>query len=524
MFFSHREMPSARSGVHDRRAPLAAVAGASLLLSACSAGYTATGESSDVSPADTITIGATAAPASLDFTTTSGAAIPQALMGNVYEGLVSIDQNGDIQPLLAESWDESADGTVYTFHLRRDVQFSNGAPFNAGTAKFSIDRVNSDAWTNGLKAQMAKVASTRVVDNNTLEVTLSQRSNTWLWTMGTMIGAMMSPTAVDNLANEPVGTGPFVVDNWAVGTSISMHRNENYWGVHPTAKRAVLRYFGDAISLTNAVRTGDVDVAVGLQNPELLDSLSKQDDLNIEVGTSNGEVVLSMNNKRAPFTDVRVRQAVMYGIDRQGLIDAAWDGYGLDTGGTPVPPTDPWYTGTSQYNFDPDKARQLMEEAGAVGTPITISVPSLPYAQAASEMIYSQLRDIGFDVKIESTEFPAVWLAKVLKGKDYDMSIIAHVEPRDIPTLFGNPDYYLGFDDATVQQLLAQADSAPEDQFSGLMKQAVTAIMDQAAADTVFNLPNIVVARDGVSGVPVNLVSDGLSLAPITKTSAKEGS
>ncbi|MBL3950344.1 ABC transporter substrate-binding protein, partial [Bacteroides thetaiotaomicron] len=86
--------------------------------------------------------------------------------------------------------------------------------------------------------------------------------------------------------------------------------------------------------------------------------------------------------------------------------------------------------------------------------PITISVPSLPYAQVASEMIYSQLRDIGFEFSIESTEFPAVWLAKVLKGKDYDMSIVAHVEPRDIPTLFGNPDYYLGFDDEQVQQLL----------------------------------------------------------------------
>lgn len=511
MFYSHRRRPAATV--------LAVALCSSLLLSGCSAGHTATSPS-DVSPADTITVGATTAPASLDFTTTSGAAIPQALMGNVYEGLVRIDQNGEVAPLLATSWDTSEDGRVYTFHLRQGVRFSNGDPFNADAAKFSIDRVLSDAWTNGLKAQMAKVESTRVIDEHTLEVTLTQRSNTWLWTMGTLIGAMMSPTGVDDLANNPVGTGPFIVENWAVGSSLSMTRNEDYWGDTPTARRAVLRYFSDAISMTNAVRAGDIDIAVGLQNPELLDSLAEQDDLQIEVGTTNGEVLLSMNNQRAPFNDVRVRQAVMYGIDRQGLIDAAWDGYGLDTGGTPVPPTDPWYTGTSQYSFDPDKARQLMQEAGAVGTPITISVPSLPYAQVASEMIYSQLRDIGFEVSIESTEFPAVWLAKVLKGKDYDMSIVAHVEPRDIPTLFGNPDYYLGFDDEQVQQLLAQADSAPAEQYTPLMREAVARIMDQAAADTVFNLPNIVVARTGIDNIPVNSVSDGLALAPVSKQGA----
>ncbi|AIU33192.1 ABC-type dipeptide transport system, periplasmic componen [Corynebacterium ramonii] len=487
-------------------------------LSACSAGSTASQnslvhESNDHS----VTLGLTAPPSSLDFTTTSGAAIPQALMGNVYEGLVRVNQNGEVEPLLASSWEVSEDGTQYVFHLREGVRFSNGDAFTADTAKFSIDRVLSDAWTNGLKAQMSKVTNTRVIDTHTLEVTLAHRSNTWLWSMGTLIGAMMSPRGVSDLATKPVGTGPYEVDNWAVGTSLSFTSRGEYWGESPKNKRAVLRYFADAISLTNAVRSGDVDAVIGLQSPELLESIQRDGDLNINVGTTNGEVLLTMNHARAPFNDLRVRQAVMFGVDRQAIIDTTWEGYGIDTGGAPVPPTDPWYQKAEQYPFDPDRARQLMDEAGATGTKITISVPSLPYAATASEILYSQLRDIGFDVSIESTEFPSVWLAKVYKGHDYDMSVIAHTEARDIPNIFANPKYYLGYDDKKVQELIAQADTVDEADYVPTMKKAVTRILDQAAADNLFNLPNIVVTAKNVSGVPVNAVGDGLLLAAIAK-------
>jgi len=137
-------------------------------------------------------------------------------MGNVYEGLVRIDQDSTIQPLLATSWELDDAGTTYTFHLREGVKFSNGDEFTADTAKFSIDRVAD--WSNGLKASMSVVDHTEVVDQHTLKVVLKQRSNGWLWSMGTLVGAMMTPNGVANLATKPVGTGPYVVDKWAVGT------------------------------------------------------------------------------------------------------------------------------------------------------------------------------------------------------------------------------------------------------------------------------------------------------------------
>ncbi len=487
-------------------------------LSGCSAGSTSSQAHHISTSAKAVSLGLTAPPASLDFTTVSGAAIPQALMGNVYEGLVRIQQDGTIVPWLAQSWTVSTDGKEYIFRLRDGVTFSNGDAFTAETAKFSIDAVKSDAWTNGLKKQMAKVESTEAIDHHTLKVTLKARSNTWLWSMGTLVGAMMTPNGVSELATKPVGTGPYVVDKWAVGTSLSLAARPDYWGEQTRNDRVVFRYFGDAIALTNAVRSGDIDAAIGLQNPELLESITSRGDLKVHVGSTNGEVVLSMNNNRAPFNDVRVRQAVMYGVNRQDIINTTWEGYGTDTGGQPVPPTDPWYQEMNRYPYDLEKARELMREAGAVGTPITISVPSLPYANSASEIVLSQLRDIGFDVRLESTEFPSVWLSKVYKAKDYDMSIVAHVEARDIPNLFGNPDYYLGFDDEQVRELLAQADSGDADSYVSTMKKVVNRIMDQAGADTLFNLPNIVVTQPDVSGVPTNLVADGLVVSNISRS------
>lgn len=246
-----------------------------------------------------------------------------------------------------------------------------------------------------------------------------------------------------------------------------------------------------------------------MQAPEQLATLQEY---TVEVGTTNGEMLLSMNNQRAPFDDVRVRQAVMFAIDRQAVIDTALEGYGTDTGGVPVPPTDPWYEKSTMYPYDPDRARALLEEAGAEGTRITMSIPSLPYAQAASEILYSQLRDVGFDPVIESTEFPAVWLAQVMGQKDYDMSLIAHVEPRDIPTLF-SPNYYLGFDDTETQALLAEADSSANE--VELMQQAVDRIMEQAVADNLMNVANIVVMSPEITGIDPNVVSGALELSLI---------
>ena len=141
-------------------------------------------------------------------------------------------------------------------------------------------------------------------------------------------------------------------------------------------------------------------------------------------------------------------------------------------------------------------------------------MPNLPYAQTASELIFSQLRDTGFHVTLETVEFPAVWLGQVLRGHAYQASLVAHVEPRDIPMLFGNPDYYLGYDSAQARELIAAAEVGDQ---AVNMEAAVDVIMADAGALTLLNAPNIVLLAPGVSGVDPNVVTDGLALAEVQK-------
>ncbi|HJX80113.1 ABC transporter substrate-binding protein [Glutamicibacter sp.] len=491
---------------------LAAVAVAgSLALTACSAG--SGGGSTEGAEAKTgVTLALTGEPVNLDFTTTAGAAIPQALMSNVYEGLVEIDQEGQIQPLLAESWELSNANKTYTFKLRDGATFSNGEAFTAEDVKFSIERAKSDAWVSSLKKKMDIVESVKVNSDTEVAITLKKPSNAWLFDMGTLVGAMFDPSGVEDLANKAIGTGPYAIDAWNRGQSIDFVTREDYWGEKPAVDTATLRYFADAVATTNALQSGDVDVVYNMQSPELLSSFESDPKYQVLDGTSNGEIILSMNNKKAPFDDKRVRQAVMYAIDRQAVIDTAWNGYGTKVGG-PVPTTDPYYEDLNDvYPYDPAKAKSLLKDAGVENLNITFTVPTRPYATAVSEIVVSQLAEVGINAKIESAEFPAVWLDEVFTKKDYQMSVVLAVESRDVLAMFNNPDYYLGYDNSKIKDLAAQADAADETGYVSGMKKVVRTIVDDAAADTLFIFPNIVVADSNVTGIPANSVTEALDL------------
>ncbi|MGP9783096.1 ABC transporter substrate-binding protein [Glutamicibacter sp. AOP12-B1-11] len=492
------------------RLAAAAVVG-SLVLTACSAG--SGGNSSEGSAENTsVTVALTGEPVNLDFTTTAGAAIPQALMSNVYEGLVEIDQAGKIQPLLAESWELSNGNKTYTFKLREGATFSNGEAFTAEDVKFSIERVQSDAWVSSLKKKMDIVDSVEVNSDTEVAITLKQPSNAWLFDMGTLVGAIFDPSGVDDLAGTAIGTGPYEIDAWNRGQSIEFATREDYWGEAPTVENVSLRYFADAVATTNALQSGDVDVVYNMQSPELLSSFESDGKYQVLDGTSNGEIVLSMNNNMAPFDDLRVRQAVMHAIDRQAVVDTAWNGYGTVVGG-PVPTTDPYYEDLNDvYPYDPAKAESLLAEAGAQDLDITFTVPTRPYATAVSEIVVSQLADVGINAKIESAEFPAVWLDEVFTKQDYQMSVVLAVESRDVLAMFNNPDYYLGYDNSKIKDLAAEADAADEAGYVEGMKQVVRTIVDDAAANTLFIFPNIVVAKAEVTGIPENSVTEALDL------------
>jgi len=490
-----------------RRTIVATAVVAVLTLSACSAG--SSGGPSD-SNDDSVRIALTAEPQNLDFTTTGGAPIPQLLMTNVYEGLVFLDPEGEIQPALAESWEISDDRKTYDFTLQEDVTFSNGEQFTAEDVKASIERVQNE-WALDLKKKMGVVESVEVVSPIHARVNLSRPSNAWLFDMGTSIGAMMWKDATE-LATEAIGTGPYQITEIKRGQSISLEARDNYWGEAPAISDVILRYYGDAVATTNALRAGDVDLIYNLGAPDLIDSFEQDGSFTVQVGDTNREIMLSMNNKRAPFDDVRVRQAVRYAIDNQAVIDTAWAGYGKDIGSL-VPPHDPYYEDlTDMYPYDPAKARQLLKDANAENIDVTWKVPTLPYATASSEIVVSLLADVGINVTIETTEFPAVWLDQVWTQADYEMSVIGTAEARDILITFNDSDFYTGYDNSKIKDIATAADAGSEEEYIEGMKEIARTISEDAAAEFLFLYPLVSVSKVGLEGVQVNEITEALTL------------
>jgi peptide/nickel transport system substrate-binding protein len=489
------------------------------LLAACSAGAGngAGGSASGTAAGKTLQIGLAAAPENLDMTRTAGAAIPQALMYNVYEGLVKLDQQSRIKPLLAKSWTISPDRLTYTFTLRSGVRFTNGDRFSADTVKFNLDRVPD--WKANTPGYLAAIKSVTAVSPTRVTVRLKQPDNNLLFWLAGPLGAMFSPKAVDRLATTAVGTGPYELQRYNRGESLILTRNDSYWGAKPGVSRVILRYYTDANAPVNALRSGGLDAVYQTQAVDQVPQFRADKRFVVKIGATPGVTVMSMNNARAPFNDKRVRQAIIYGVDRKAINTTATNGYGKVLGG-PVPPTDPWYTDLAgRYPYDPAKAKHLLAQAGHSHLTVDFTVPTLPYAQTIAQVVKSDLAKIGVTAQLHNQEFPAVWLDKTYTAHDYDLTVINHVEARSIFN-YANPDYYWGYDNPRVRTLLDQATAASGDAaYTADMKEAADVLVGDAAADWLYNAPNIVISTTAVTNLSATDTGVSLDLTAVSKQS-----
>jgi peptide/nickel transport system substrate-binding protein len=471
---------------------------------------TATTAPAETSADTEVTIGLQLEPPTLDLTSSPAAAIPQVLLYNVYETLVKLEPDGSITPLLAESWDLSDDGTVYEFEIREGVTFHNGEPLTADDVVYSLDNVLTKDPAHPFATTLAPIASVEAVDGSTVQITLNQFSANLLFYLTQGQGVILEESAAATIENEPVGTGPFTFSSWTVGDSIVLERNGDYWGEPALLETVTFRYINDPNALNNAMLAEDLDIIAGVSAPELLGGFETDDRFEVLTGLTNGEIVLSLNGRNAPLDDVRVRQAISHAIDRQAVVELAYDGYG-EVIGTFSTPLDPWYEDLSGvYPYDPDAARDLLAEAGVSDVTLRMVLPPVSYASRSGEIIASQLAEVGIGVDITNVEW-GVWLEDVFTNFDYDMSIVSHVEPRDVAQ-YGNPDYYWGAEAAdAVGPLVAQADAEPDEATrNDLYRQALEEITAQAADDWLFVLPALSVVKDGITGYAAN--TPGLSL------------
>lgn len=488
---------------------------AAVSLTACSAG------SQTAAPAatnSTLHIGLSAAPSGLDFTTTGGAAVFQALVGNVYEGLVRLDDQGQIQPLLATGWTISDDGLRYSFQLREGVTFHDGTPFDANVVKASLERVPQ--WTANTPKNLAAIDHVEVVSPTQADVVLKTPDSELLFWLSTVLGVMIAPDSVADLATHPNGTGPFRFSSYDPGTRMVMNRNDDYWGDKAQSAELDLYYYADASSAANALRSGQLNALYAAEAFDQIDQFKGDSAYTVSEGSTPTVTVLSMNQKRNPqLADVRVRRAITHAIDKDAVLAAATSGHGTVLNG-PSAPGDAWYDADDQAAqeagaYDPDQARQLLAEAGAEGLTLTFTVPNRPYALATAQVIQSDLQAVGVTVNLETQEFPAVWVQKTMGDQDFDLSVVAHVEAHNMFN-FGNDQYYWSYSNAEVDQDLADAVATTDDQQkTDAMKAAQSKLIDDAAAVWLYNVPNVVIAKN-TEGLPENYYGAGYEFAQVS--------
>ncbi|MCL1906845.1 MAG: ABC transporter substrate-binding protein [Propionibacteriaceae bacterium] len=459
-----------------------------------------------------LSIGITVEPTTLDLTTDSAAAIPQMLLYNVYETLVKLDSQGAIHPLLASRYEVSADSLTYSFSLDHKAKFASGTPVDADCVVASIDRIRQSP-NKTLQSQMAVIESVEAPSADLVVVTLKEPSNFWLYSMTGVAGIVFDP-ASDDLAMKPQGSGPYQFDSWTSGDRLTLAKNESYWGTPGRFENVVFRFIPDPNAMVAAMLSGDLDIAGEMTSPDSLSLFSDESKFTVIEGTTNGEVVLGFNHSRENMKNLAVRQAICHGIDRAALVNTVWGGKG-ELIGTMTVPTDPYYEDLSDtYSFDPEKAKQLLAEAGVSDLSLSLRIPTLPYGPKAATFIASQLGDIGITVTVEELDFPR-WLEEVYRDGNYDMTIVAHVEARDIVN-FANREYYWKYDNPEFQAQIALADRSTPQDFVPQMQIAARMLADDAAANWLFVFPNLIVAREGITGIGHNMTTLSFDVTTIS--------
>ncbi|AMK57765.1 ABC transporter substrate-binding protein [Bifidobacterium angulatum] len=465
--------------------------------------------------ADTVTIGLKLAPPSLDIRRQSGSAIEQVLIGNVYEGLVSRDSDNAVQPGLAKSWDISTDGTTYTFHLNRNMTFSNGDVLDADDVAWSINQLKEKQYYNA--NQVESLSKAEALDANTVRITLSSPDSNLLWYLTGRPGLVFDKDATYNAKTQAVGSGPYTVESFDSASKMVLKANPKYWGTahKPATQHVVIDFITDDNAAVNALKSGDVDVLSPV-NATLAKSL---DTNTYHVSASDGsdKFVLAFNCANKKLADKRVRQAIRYGINHKEIIASRG---GVDTAlGGPIPSVDPGYEDlTGLYPYDVAKAKNLMTQAGySTDHPLELTLTyANTYGTELGDQLKSQLAAIGIDLNISYVEF-STWLQDVHANGDYELSLVDHAESHDFYK-WTTPEYYYHYDNGNVQALYAKALAATDEKESDeYLKQAAKTVSEDAPADWLFGYRVTVAYNKGIKGFPDKLSQTVLPLWQISK-------
>ncbi|RLL43980.1 DNA-binding protein [Oceanobacillus piezotolerans] len=352
------------------------------------------------------------------------ASISFQMILNMFEGLFIPQTDGSLTEGLAESYEVSEDGLTYTFNIRQGVRFHNGEELTMDDVVYTFERLMGLNGGEKLSNNFDNVESIEAADDTTFVMTLKEPNSNFLYSLTALQSAIV-PKSNDGKHNEsPIGTGPFAFVNYAPGVNLELKKHEEYWedGL-PYLDKVTFAFQSDDQAAVMNLLADEVDLTgvPGHRVPEV------EGTYNVTHQNNNSSLIITFNEEKEPFNDVKVRQAISYAINKQDVIDSVFFGYATPTGSNMSPAMGDYYLDGLQdvYKRDVEKAKELLTEAGypdGFKTKITVSSHNDIYSSIA-QIAVENLKEIGIDVEIEVVEW-GIWLERVYFGRDYEMTAI----------------------------------------------------------------------------------------------------
>ncbi|WP_285731908.1 ABC transporter substrate-binding protein [Nocardiopsis sp. ATB16-24] len=412
----HANDPAPSRAGSSRRGPalaaVAAITAAALTLTACGA----PGSSGGQEASTTITVGTTVTEDAINPLNKQYA----TFQFNAFDALVR-QMRGDEepQPRLATDW-EQVDDTLWRFTLREDATFHNGAPVTAEDVVFSFNEILDQQFANA--SYISTVSEVREGENGTVEIETSEPDPLLLSHIGQIF---IVPKAhweevggAEGFSADPVGSGPYEITSFDPSTGVEYQAYEDFWGQAPATENVHVRYITDTGALSSALESGEIDIAHELA-PDAIEVLGGRDDIVVHNEFSGLQNMFQLNAVQEPFDDIRVRRAAVAAIDAPAMIDALSYGAGtIEDGQVAAEGVFGYSPDIERPPFDPDLARELLEEADAVGVEITLSGQARD--TSLLESLGNQLDEVGFKTTIEANEI-GVWVEQFRNGTDADI-------------------------------------------------------------------------------------------------------
>ncbi|MFN7151941.1 MAG: ABC transporter substrate-binding protein [Microthrixaceae bacterium] len=427
------------------------------------------------------------------------------VLENVFDTLVAPDENLEMQPALAESWEVSDDQLTWTFDVRDDVTFHDGSEFTSEDVVYSYRRIIDEELANAWK--FAAITDITAPDDDTVVITVAQPTPNLLSNLGGFKGmAIVQQENVESgdITTAPVGTGPFSVTGYSSGDRITLAANPDYWGGAPELGGVEYRFISEPATALAALRAGDIHWT-DVVPPQQVSELESDDTVEIGLTPSSDYWYLALNEAREPWSDVRVRQALAYAIDRDAIVQAV--SYGTAAlNQLAIPEQSVWYTAYDEYSTDLDTAQALLDEAGFTGGTLDLLATSdYPETVTAAQIIASNLEPLGIDVEIRQPDF-STWLDEQNTG-NFDMLMmgwLGNIDPDDFYYAQHHTDGASNaqkYSNTEVDALLdaGRIETDPEAR-KELYAQAATIIADEVSYIYLYNPSVIQVWSPDVTG------------------------